>query len=208
MPSDKHNPPTRLQQAPTKKVGVIVLAAGFSRRFGAIKLNAKLNDGSTVIAQTLSRIRAASDNVVVVTRPELLTLVLENGSDSLTTLICPNSDKGMGHTLAYGIKHIRDWAGCLVCLADMPFITTETYQMLLNQLHEESILVPMFEGQRGNPVGFGAQWFEQLANSSGDVGARDLMKQEQVNITRVAVDDPAILQDIDTPEDLVRYQEV
>ena len=53
-----------------------------------------------------------------------------------------------------------------------------------------------------------AQWFEQLANSSGDVGARDLMKQEQVNITRVAIEDPAILQDIDTPEDLVRYQEV
>ena len=206
MPSDKHNPQARLQQAPTKKVGVIVLAAGFSRRFGAIKLNALLNNGATVIGQTLARISAATDNILVITRPELLSIVLQNGGDSLTTLICPDSDRGMGHTLAYGIRHTEDWDGCLVCLADMPFIKTETYQTLLTQLHEEIILVPEFEGQRGNPVGFGAKWFDELANSSGDTGARELMKRQQGYVTRIAVDDAAILKDIDTPEDLVRYQ--
>lgn len=206
MPTDRHNPQAQLQQAPTKQVGVIVLAAGFSRRFGAIKLNAKLNNGTTVIGQTLSRIRAATGNVIVVTRPELLTLVLENGGDALTTLICPDSDKGMGHTLAFGVKHIEGWAGCLVCLADMPFISSATYKTLLTQVNTETIMVPEYKQQRGNPVGFGAKWFEQLANSSGDVGARELMKQEQAHITRVAIDDPAILQDIDTPEDLLRYQ--
>ncbi len=206
MPSDKHNPQMRLQQAPTQKVGVIVLAAGFSRRFGAIKLNAPLNNGETVIAQTLSRIRAATDNVIVVTRPELLSLVINNGGDTLTTLLCPDSDRGMGHTLAYGIKQIEDWDGCLVCLADMPFIETQTYRTLLSQLRESSILVPEYEGKRGNPVGFGSQWFTELANSSGDTGARELMKREQTHVTRFAVDDSAILKDIDTPEDLVRYQ--
>ena len=54
------------------KVGALVLAAGFSNRYGSIKLCAKLNNGHTVFAETLQRIRAAVSAVTIVTRPELV----------------------------------------------------------------------------------------------------------------------------------------
>lgn len=206
MSSDKRDFQARLKRVSAQGVGVIVLAAGFSRRFGAIKLNANLDNGTTVIAQTLSRIRTVSDNIVVVTRPELYGLIIGNGGSEETTIVCPDAEQGMGHTLAYGVRHIQGWTGCLVCLGDMPFIGSATYATLLGRLSDDAIIVPEYEGRRGNPVGFGAKWFAELANASGDTGGRAIMKQQGAHITRVAVDDPAILQDIDTPEDLVRYQ--
>lgn len=65
----------------------------------------------------------------------------------------------MGHTLVCGIQGIPDWSAALVCLADMPFIETATYTQLLNYLNEDSIVVPEYREQRGNPVGFGRRWF-------------------------------------------------
>lgn len=185
--------------------GVILLAAGFSRRFGGIKLNALLPNGKTVFAQTLARIRAATPNILIVTRPELEALLIENGANKTNTILCPDAEGGMGHTLACGIRHIQattHWQGALVCLADMPFIATTTYTTLLNALHKDSILVPEHNGQRGNPVGFGAQWFSQLAQASGDSGGRELMKAHPEAITRVNVDDPNIHFDVDVPGDL------
>jgi len=182
--------------------GVILLAAGFSRRFGAIKLNALLPNDNTVFGQTYARIKAATDNILVVTRPELLNILLAAGSPKDNTVLCHDADKGMGHTLACGIQNIPEWSAALVCLADMPFIETATYTKLLNSLNEDSIVVPEYLGQRGNPVGFGRRWFELLAGATGDVGARGVMKEQANSIVRVTVDDEGVCRDVDVPGDL------
>jgi molybdenum cofactor cytidylyltransferase len=188
--------------APSSPPGVILLAAGFSRRFGGIKLNALLPNGHTVAGQTLARIKAATDNILVVTRPELLNILLAAGSPPDNTVLCPDADKGMGHTLACGIQSIPHWSGALVCLADMPFIETTTYTQLLDALREDTIIVPEYRGQRGNPVGFGSKWFELLAAATGDVGAREVMKKNSEAIVSIALDDEGVCRDVDVPGDL------
>jgi len=189
-------------QTPSSDPGVILLAAGFSRRFGSIKLNAQLPNGNTVAGQTLTRINAATENILVVTRPELLNILLAAGSPPDNTVLCHDADKGMGHTLACGIHSIPNWSGALVCLADMPFIETATYTLLLNSLSEDGIIVPEYRGQRGNPVGFGSKWFELLTTATGDVGAREVMKDNSESIVRIALDDEGICRDVDVPGDL------
>src|SRR5690606_29843509 len=135
-------------------------AAGFSRRFGSIKLNALLPNGKTVFQQTLERIRGATDNILVVTRDELLDSLLQAGAPKEKTVVCPDAELGMGHTLACGVRHMPEhWDGVLVCLADMPFVETSTYVTLLDALKPEVIVVPEYQGKRGNPVGFGGEWF-------------------------------------------------
>lgn len=188
-------------------VGALVLAAGFSRRFGDSKLQTTLGNGRTVFAQTLARIAAATPNIIVVTRVQLTQVqhdISQQTNGNITTLLCPDSDQGMGHTLAYGMAHIKDWDACLVCLGDMPFIRTQTYQTLLSQLRTNRILQPAFEDQIGNPIGFGSQFFPALRRVSGDTGGRDVVKANCEHIHRISIDDPAILQDIDTPADLAR----
>lgn len=192
---------------PLLATGVLLLAAGFSRRFGAVKLGATLQNGETVIARTLARIRATGAPLRVVTRPELQDLLLASGARSEELVLCADADLGMGHTLAAGMRALPGWEACLVCLGDMPFIQSDTYVRLLQSLHGERITIPTFAGVRGNPVGFGAQWFASLLESTGDTGARDIVRGHPESIDCVAVDDPAILKDIDTPEDLARHQQ-
>ncbi len=198
---------THTRSTPPLRTGVLLLAAGFSRRFGAVKMAATLQNGDTVIARTLARIRATGAPLRVVTRPELQDLLLASGARSEELVLCFDADLGMGHTLAAGMRALPGWEACLVCLGDMPFIRTDTYARLLQALHCERITIPTFDGVRGNPVGFGAQWFARLLESTGDAGAREVVRSHPDSIECVAVDDPAILKDIDTPEDLRRHQQ-
>jgi molybdenum cofactor cytidylyltransferase len=191
---------------PAASVGVVVLAAGFSRRFGTVKLGATLSNGNTVFGQTLHHISQASNNILIVTRTELKDLLLRNGAPSQSLLICPDAEQGMGHTLACGIRAIQGWDACLVCLGDMPFIEPQTYRQLLTALTPHNIVVPEYAGQRGNPVGFGAHWFDQLLHPEGDNGGRELLRANPAFVDAVVVADPAVLQDIDTPQDLERHQ--
>lgn len=194
------------QQDDTLTTGVILLAAGFSRRFGSSKLKARLPNGKTVAQQTLERIQAATDNVIVVTREELLDDLLQAGAPSDQTYLCPDAEQGMGHTLACGIAHIpAHWDAVLVCLADMPFVDTRTYTTLLNALRPDVIVVPEYQGKRGNPVGFGRKWFAQLAQASGDSGGREVMKGNPDAVVRVDVKDPAVHLDVDVPGDLGQH---
>ena len=208
------------------KKGVVILAAGYSSRFGGSKLSAILGNGSTVLQQTLQRISAATDNIVIVSRQELIEEgVFDSGichsdtlrrntsrntsadqTSKLRMVLCDDSYLGMGQTLAFGISQITDWDACLVCLGDMPFIRTSTYQQLLSVLQTDNIVIPEYQGKAGNPVGFGKKFFETLLRLSGDTGGREIIQAHPQQVRRVSVSDGAILEDIDTRADLQRLQ--
>jgi molybdenum cofactor cytidylyltransferase len=189
----------------TLKIGAVVLAAGFSNRFGSIKICANLASGQTVLRQTLTNIQPAVSELLVVTRPDVYPLIADSAAD---IQVFEDAEKGMGATLAHAIRLVQargDWDGCLVCLADMPFIRPETYQILVQALRPENIVVPFFAGRPGNPTGFGSHFYEQLTGLTGDRGGRLVVRQNPQAATRLEVDDPAILLDIDTPDDLQRF---
>ncbi|MDO8271308.1 MAG: nucleotidyltransferase family protein [Gammaproteobacteria bacterium] len=201
------------------ETGVLLLAAGFSRRFGDIKLQARLRNGSSVFEQTLARIASATPRILVVTRADLAEVTLATrriaqglGMDRrgerhhIDIVQCPDAHLGMGHTLAFGMAHLPDWEGCLVCLGDMPFIATATYAQMLAALHHDTILLPQYEGETGNPVGFGCDFFPALRAMQGDTGGRDVVRANRERVQLLTVSDAAILQDIDTPEDLARLE--
>lgn len=63
------------------------------------------------------------------------------------------------------------------------------------------IVVPVLPtGQRGHPVGFDARHFDALAALQGDAGARHLLQSAAVE--RLSLDDPGIVRDVDTAQDL------
>ena len=187
----------------TEEVGALILAAGFSKRFGGIKLDAKLNNGATVFSQTLSRISAAIPNYKVVTRPGLID-VLSPTEPNLNAF--EFSEQGIGASLAFGISLVNNWHACLVCLADMPFIEIETYRALASQLNQNNIVIPFHQKQAGNPVGFGRYFYSDLRSLSGDTGGRPVVKNNQNTVITFDVEDAAVLYDIDTQTDLDRYQ--
>ena len=83
----------------------------------------------------------------------------------------------------------------------MPRVAVSTIEVVARTLDGgPSIVAPFYRGQRGHPVGFGSAHRDALLALDGDTGARALLSMHQ--IARVDVDDPGILRDVDTPEDL------
>jgi molybdenum cofactor cytidylyltransferase len=108
----------------------------------------------------------------------------------------------MGASLAWAIRASSPAPfGWIVALADMPFLDPATIVALCDALADgASIAAPVFAGQRGNPVGFAPEYGAALRALTGDQGARALLAAHPVVL--VPVNDPGVLQDVDTDADL------
>ena len=108
----------------------------------------------------------------------------------------------MGATLAFAAANLPDWDAALVCLADMPFISGDTYAAVAAKAAPDRIVVPEYRGRPGNPVAFGSRFFPALTRLGGDGGARPLLRQNPEAVLPLPLDDRGILLDVDTPDDL------
>jgi len=188
----------------------ILLAAGFSRRFGsANKLLHRLPDGSPVgLAAARNLIRAVPLSIAVV-RPEnaeLAELLREAG---LKVVVCTEREQEMADSLSAAVRFSAGFAesegGFIIALADMPFIDPLTIGVVADKLDAgASIVVPTYQGQRGHPVGFAARFRPELESLRGDEGARSVLKRHQQEIQLLECSDAGILADIDTPADVAR----
>ncbi len=66
------------------------------------------------------------------------------------------------------------------------------------------IAIASYQGRRGHPVLFARELFVELAAAPEDQGARAVVAADPARVAYVDVDDPGILMDLDTPEDLER----
>ncbi len=119
--------------------------------------------------------------------------------------------EGMASSLRAGVAALPAGIdGVLVALGDMPALRPALLRALVAAFDPaagRSICVPERKGRRGHPVLFGAEHFAELAALAGDVGARALFERHAASVHALAVDDPGILLDVDTPEALARLRD-
>jgi len=193
----------------------LLLAAGFSRRFGADKRLQLLADGAPLGLAAIDRWLAAEalDELYVATRPnDDFARLLRRSDRSCTLLPATNADLGMGHTLSNAVAQITPaWNCCLLIgLADMPLVSPATLNALALELKDQAehqpgcIVVPTHHGQRGNPVGFGPAWRGALKACRGDQGARNILQAAQKldTLHSLPTSDAGVLQDVDTSAQL------
>lgn len=185
------------------KAGVLLLAAGRSRRFGSDKRRARLADGQTLLAASIAAVQRSGLPLLVCLDRSDTELNGTLGDAGVAVTLCDDAAGGMGHTLAHGVRQRPgDWQGILVALADMPWIRPATYLAIARQLTPDTIVAPCHEGRRGHPVGFGAAFFGPLAASTGDTGARTLLDAYPGALRELSLDDPGVLRDVDTVDAL------
>ena len=202
----------RTPESGSLKVGALVLAAGFSRRFGATKLLAGLpeNRQISLFEQTLINLCMALPTIVVVYRPELRIQFHEirdratqqYPGTEITLVEFKQAESGMGASLAFGANHIADWDAALVCLADMPYVLPSTYSLVAESVRAQSIVVPCYRGVRGHPIAFGSTYLDELRTLAGDAGGRAILDMHSAKIFTLNIDDDGIRIDIDTQADL------
>lgn len=186
----------------------LLLAAGYSRRFGSNKLLQALPAGSTragmpiALAAAHHLLEALPESLAVV-RPRAQKLAKLLRDAGCTTVVCKNASEGMGTSLAAGVRAAPDADGWVIALADMPFVLPDTVRRVTQALRSgAAIVAPSFRGQRGHPVGFARRHFSELCALRGDEGARALLAQHPDSVVLVEVEDRGVLRDIDRPSDL------
>jgi molybdenum cofactor cytidylyltransferase len=165
---------------------VLVLASGRGDRFVASggrgsKLQALLA-GRPVLEHTLAAVRASG-----------LPFHVEDAGHP-----------GMGDSIAAAVRATADAGGWLVLPGDLPLIAPASLLAVAAALESASVVLPAYRGTRGHPVGFAAEHGSALQALTGAQGAAAIVRA--ATAVRIEIDDPGIVTDIDTVEDLARLE--
>jgi molybdenum cofactor cytidylyltransferase len=189
---------------------VIVLAAGLGSRYSGTghKLEQMLPDGSNehaaaVMTLTLRHALESGLPLLVVTTAELAALAYQDVAARDVLIVpkaAPTRGRGMGDSIAAGVSARADSPGWLLLPADMPRVKPSTLQAVAQALPLHPVAFAQHQGRRGHPVAFSAEMYSELASLTGDEGARRLVARFPSHA--VEVDDPGVLIDIDTSQDL------
>jgi len=186
-------------------VAAIVLAAGRSTRMGAANKLLCRVDGKPMVAHAVAAALASRARpVIVVTGHEAdeVEAVLPQG-----LAVVRNADhaSGIASSLRCGLAAVPDGAeAAVVLLGDMPRVGAAAVDRLIALFEEApqvAAVAPTWQGQPGNPVLLARRLFADVMQLKGDEGARRLFAGRS-DVMTVAMDDPAVAIDIDTPEAL------
>ena len=194
----------------TPNFGILVLAAGQSRRFGSDKLMATMPDGKPLIAHSLAPLKAMAKryqlNFCVVTRISNPALIAYLTEQDIPYTLCPDAHLGMGHSIAHGVLANPLWQGWMIALADMPNLTANVVEALITNIIQNpyQIVRPSIITNEKNiplhPVYFPQFHKEKLSQLTGDSGAKDIIHQQKL----INVDNVKCLLDLDTQQDFQR----
>ncbi len=186
------------------RIGVVVLAAGMSRRMGATNKLLEEIDGVPMVVRAVDAALATRNRPVVVVTGHQRDQVEATLADRPVEFAHnPAYADGLSSSLRAGLGALPDGLdGALVCLGDMPRLGPAHIERLVdayNPVEGRSICVPTRNGKRGNPVLWDAKFFAEMREVAGDVGARHLIGAYADEVCEVEIDDEAIFVDIDTP---------
>jgi CTP:molybdopterin cytidylyltransferase MocA len=97
---------------------------------------------------------------------------------------------------------VADVDAVCVGLADQPLVGPEGYRRVAGTAGE--LVVPVYDGQPGNPVKLARSLWSEASELRGDVGARALARDRAVTVDCTGTGSAA---DVDTLEDLERLHQ-
>ena len=186
------------------RISAIVLAAGKSSRFGFTKQILPLGK-STVLEMTIDNyLFSEARETIVVLGHMSGNLSRFLGDRPVKRVMNPRYAQGMSTSLIAGINNVNpDADGIILALADQPFVDSPTINKLIKAFgtgKRKGIIVPVYNGQRGNPVILSRKYMDELLQIKGDVGGREIILRHPEDVKEVVVTCKGVLQDIDTPE--------
>ena len=121
-------------------------------------------------------------------------------------VVNPRAEQGQLTSLIAGLDAIDtpDVGAALVTLVDVPFVQAATVSALRVRARSSSasIVRAVYHGSHGHPVIFQRAIFDALRRADPAVGAKAVVRA--ATIEDVEVDDPAVVEDVDTPDDYRR----
>jgi molybdenum cofactor cytidylyltransferase len=187
----------------SRKLQVIVLAAGYSSRMGRPKPLARVH-GLSLLRRTLS---AASDlgaaRVIAVVPPNAARYRLEGRGLKVTWLANSRRLHGLSSSVRLGIAKARFAPAVLLLPSDLPDIKSSELRRLVRrwQASPRQLIARCVGSSGATPVVLPRWLYPRALKISGDVGLREMIDQLPPG-RRALLPMPSALRDIDTPDDL------
>jgi len=192
----------------------VILAAGESSRMGRDKAllpwpphATESALGGTFLSAAIALFAPYVDIVLVVAGKnahDLTPIVYANGA---SLVVNPEPERGQFSSLQTGLQDVlnRGRDAALITLVDRPPVKRETIERLDEAfdraLHQGKwAVVPEYQGKHGHPILAGREMIEAFLKAPASSSARDIQQAHQDKISYVAVDDPLVVANVDTPE--------
>lgn len=189
-------------------IAAIITAAGTSSRMGRPKATLRLGS-KTFLETVISGCQAAGIRrrvVVLGADMDKVLSIIDLNNEKVVQNPAPESGPIGSIRLALAALVNHPVEAVLVWHVDRPHVAVSTVTKLVGRVRRggASIVLPAFHGARGHPVVFARTVFEELLSAPEDEGARAVVRADPQRVAIVPVDDPAVVEDIDTPEDYRR----
>ena len=188
----------------SSSVSAILLAAGESQRMnGQNKLLLSIG-GVPLFRRSLETLLNSELSEIVVVlgyQQELLRPIISG----LAVKTCYNENYKDGHmsSIYAGWQALRSpCEGVMICLADQPFLTSMDINALIAAFAgrgRRSIVVPSYQGQRGNPVIFAYQYRTRVLQNDRNRGCRYLIDENPDQVIHLQMETDHVVADVDTP---------
>lgn len=188
-------------------IGAIVLAAGKGERMGRPKALVDF-EGKSFLEHALASLKSAgADPIAVVLDPasEDFAAAKKLATDAGAVVVeNPKPERGMLSSVKHGLTALSGATHAALLPVDVPGIKASTLEALFLHARQapDRMIVPVFEGRRGHPGVFPASKFGDLMGAPESEGARAVLHQFPQLVIEAKIDDPAVVRDLDTPDDL------
>lgn len=199
------------------RLAVLLLAAGQGSRLGSVPKALLKKDGQTLLERSILAI-APFDPVEFVMVTGFHAQSIEPYVDQLIPLlVCPITivrnpapEMGQASSIRLGLESLKsDFDALLVCLSDQPEITQQEIKQLLESFSTkaavEEIILPMVNGQRGNPVLFSRKVIKEILLTP-DLVCRPYMDAHPEKVRLMQTTNQAFVLDVDTLKDIQTLQ--
>jgi len=192
----------------------VILAAGESARMGTDKAllpwppqgAGQAASKETFLSAAIRSLTSTDFIIVVVGQNEaaLAPVVYASGAAIVTN---PDPSRGQFSSLQVGLHEVlnRGRDAAMITLVDRPPVGTATIAILRAAFEAAPqniwAVVPEFSGQHGHPYLVGRELIEAFLQAPPTASARDIEHRHQEHIQYVAVSDPLVAANINTPED-------
>jgi molybdenum cofactor cytidylyltransferase len=193
-------------------VAGILLAAGESRRMGGTNKLGLPIEGEPLLHRAARRLVESRLNEVVVVLghdAERTERLLQD----LQVRMVRNSAyaEGQMSSVHCGLAALVQPAdGVMICLADQPLLTSADVDFVIEAFDRRtrgSILVPTYQGRRGNPIIIAVEHREEILNGERNLGCKRLIERNPHLVETVAMTDDHTVFDLDYPEDYAQVRE-
>ncbi len=185
-------------------ISSILLAAGQSKRMnGKNKLTEEIKNIPLIKHSVKNILLSSVEELIIVLgyQKEIIEKIIDK-DEKIKFVFNKDFESGMASSIKIGLNHLsKNTQAFFICLGDMPLVHSDIYNQLIKSRNQKDILVPTYNGQRGNPVFFNKSMKEKIVSIKGDVGAKEILELNKDKILNLEINNQSIIRGFNTQKD-------